>query len=68
MYTHENCVRGVPRKVCQTSGFYWISRCAKNGVLTFYRLLALTQLRAVYCTYEAVSDNFAVLRFLIECD
>ena len=67
MYTHENYVRGVPHKACQTSGFYWISRCAKNGVLTYYRLLALTQLRAIYCKYEAASDNFTVLRSFIEC-
>ena len=68
MYTHENFVRGVPHKVCQTSGFYWMGRCAKNGVLTYYQLLALTQLRAICCTYEAVTDNFTVLRYFIEYD
>jgi len=42
LYTHEKYVRGVPHKVCQTSGFYWINQCAKNSVLTYYRLYVTT--------------------------
>ena len=66
MYTHENYVRVVPHKVCQTSGFYWISRCAKNSVLTYYRLLAVTQLRAIYVRTRLYLTTLQYLGLFIE--